>query len=233
MLFRSDGIEYLVTNYYVEVTDTEANVGTGSGTYDFDIADIVGEVKYGEYTLKLSTNTVGTYAEDIITLYFQPVKVEVKGAECKDAATGYCDAEIGDDGIAEVEGNVVVDVENNDDVVAYEIEVFDENGNPVITPIRQEVDESGNINFVLPLDDLDLPAGLYTITVTGYDEDGNVVYIAYTYVRFTPIPEVPDTGNLLRTLNISKSDYLTTGLIIFGFSVVIGLFILFRRRRNN
>ena len=228
-----DGNVYTITEYYVEVTDVEANVGIGSGSYSFDIEAIVGETKYGEYTLKLATNTVGTYTEDIITLYFQPVTVEVKGAECKDRESGYCDAEIGEDGIAEVEGNVVVEVENNDDIVEYVIEVFDENGNSVITPIHQEVDDEGNAVFTLPLDDLNLPAGVYTITVTGYDADGDVVYIAHAYVRFSPIPEVPDTGNLLKSLNISKSDYLTTGLIIFGLSVVLGLFIIFRRSKRS
>ena len=45
--------------------------------------------------------------------------------------------------------------------------------------------------------------------------------------------DVPDTGGLFAGLNISKSDYLITGLAIFFLTGITGLFFIIRKKNKR
>ncbi|MBR3143895.1 hypothetical protein IKF12_01700 [Candidatus Saccharibacteria bacterium] len=80
----------------------------------------------------------------------------------------------------------------------------------------------------------------YHIQFAGVDADGNIIYMSgYNdmIVHFDPglVPDtgVPDTGGLFRNLNISREDYLITGLIVFFIIGIVGFGVVARNRRNK
>lgn len=57
--------------------------------------------------------------------------------------------------------------------------------------------------------------------------------INFTYTRAAVLaPEVPNTGNIFEKLNISRSDYLLTGLVA-SISFIILLFVYLKRRNSD
>lgn len=81
-----------------------------------------------------------------------------------------------------------------------------------------------------------LPSGTYKITVrVAYSYNGKIYYVDYTYIVTYKAASmaVPDTGGILGNLNISKSDYLVTGLIVFGIVGVAGFVSVARRGKKS
>lgn len=79
-------------------------------------------------------------------------------------------------------------------------------------------------------DEIDgLVAGDYTITVTSYDEYGNIIYTKdYTYKY--ELAAVPNTGSFFKDFNVSKEDFLITGLIMFFAISMVGIGIIAKRK---
>ena len=134
-------------------------------------------------------------------------------------------------------GKVVVDpgVEPDDRRVDHvEANVYDEDGNLV--------DELSPTEFKEPFDPQeldfskhDLPSGWYTVEIIQYDQYGDQVgqprYFTFWYER--PEIAVPNTGDFFAGLNISRTDYLLTGLIVFGLAAGLGLFFVVRGRKEK
>lgn len=81
-----------------------------------------------------------------------------------------------------------------------------------------------------------LPSGTYKITVrVAYSYKDKIYYVDYTYIVTYKAASmaVPDTGGILGNLNISKSDYLATGLIVFGIVGVAGFVSVARRGKKS
>ena len=81
-----------------------------------------------------------------------------------------------------------------------------------------------------------LPSGTYKITVrVAYSYKDKTYYVDYTYIVTYKAASmaVPDTGGILGNLNISKSDYLVTGLIVFGIVGVAGFVSVARRGKKS
>ena len=102
--------------------------------------------------------------------------------------------------------------------------LYDENGNevPGISPI---IVASPEKMVEIPFADYDLPSGKYTLVIVPYNNRGEALYRTITLDFYYTAPEivVPDTANtggLFNNLNISRADYLITGI---GLFVVIGL----------
>ena len=73
----------------------------------------------------------------------------------------------------------------------------------------------------------------YIIGLTAYDSNGESLYNEFTYSYISdlvPDTGAPDTGGLLKTLNISNEDYLVTGLLVFFVISVVALGIIIRGR---
>ena len=79
-----------------------------------------------------------------------------------------------------------------------------------------------------------MPTGNYTVEITAYNAEGELLYGKpyYTSVYYEAIP-VPDTGGMFVGLNISKTDYLITGLIIFSVTAVLGFVFVAKGRGNK
>ena len=85
-------------------------------------------------------------------------------------------------------------------------------------------DELGDGNFEIPLDGLD--TGNHTLSIIAKDTDGNDIYLPYEMTFYYEAIAVPDTGGFFQNLNISKEDYLVTGLIIFFTLGIVGFVIV-------
>lgn len=75
-----------------------------------------------------------------------------------------------------------------------------------------------------------------TLYLYAYEDD--VLLYNKPYVLTTTCPEIPDTGapdtgGLFQNLNISKEDYLVTGLIIFFILGIVGFGIVARNKRTT
>ena len=108
------------------------------------------------------------------------------------------------------------------DVDHLEVIILDENGNQVGDPLIIQAPET---KVKIPFNTMG--EGKYTFNITPYDANGNVIYkspaftLEYTYKKKPlPVPKTADTGGMMGNLNISKTDYIITGLIIFG---IIGI----------
>ncbi len=151
-------------------------------------------------------------------------------------------------------GDLVISVTPPDDsVTKIEIDIRDENGDPVykvvVDPNTGTVyiyDAGGKLidtiengyqdgKVRIPKDLIN--AGNYTATITFTNADGDIVGIPYTFKfgydgegEFVP---VPDTGSFFQSLNISKEDYLITGLITFFVLGVVALGIVSRNHKSK
>lgn len=117
-------------------------------------------------------------------------------------------------------------------VATITVRVYDENGNEV--PFSPIYVTAPTDKVSLPFGDYGLPDGKYTIKIFSYDRDGNQLSDPYVFTfeyTATPIP-VPDTGGLFQNLNIAKSDYLITGLVVFGIVAVAGVAYMMRRNKR-
>lgn len=84
----------------------------------------------------------------------------------------------------------------------------------------------------------DKPSGTYTITVVAKDAEGNVLYIPLTLTidyEAIEVPDAgtPDTGGLFKNANISKEDYLTTGVIVFFILGIVAFGVVSRGSKKN
>lgn len=211
-----DGISHTTT-----MTETGMDYSPVDKTYPLDLSEAAG-FGFGTYTIKISgVGMDGQPAEDVITFYYHPVAATV--TEDKNTGDYHVDLTYTpDDGTEEGDGKV-------DKIV---INILDQNGNPVgPSPI---VVDAPATSTTFNLDDYNLPAGTYSVQLSVYDRHGKMLYQPYIVatIDYKTIP-VPDTGAVLQNLNISKLDYLITGLIIFALIGVGSVIFIARRNRNR
>lgn len=197
--------------YILETIDADYNVG--SGTLDLNLAGP--NYGFGDYVLTISGDHQSALPdEDAIKFSYYPFTATVTESDDSDNATLTLDYD-----------------EDETDIDKLEVEVRDENGNIVpgippitITPPEKEIE--------IPLADNHLPAGTYTVTITAYDDNGDVLYTkTITYVYEPTL--VPNTGSVFAGLNISKSDYLITGLFIFFVVGIAGLAFVAKKNKST
>lgn len=75
-------------------------------------------------------------------------------------------------------------------------------------------------------------SGYYNLVFVAKNGSGKVLGTSYKALFYYNIIYVPDTGGLFKNLNISKADYLITGLIIF-FVFGIAAFVMIVRRERS
>ncbi len=129
--------------------------------------------------------------------------------------------------------------ENNpgktDEISRIEVRIYDKDGNEV--PFSPITVMPPTTEIELPLDKYGLSDGTYTVKVTAFDKEDKQLGAPYIFTvtyKSTNRIETPDTGGLFQGTNISKTDCLVTGLVIFGLVAMTGaLFILQRDRKKN
>ncbi len=140
-------------------------------------------------------------------------------------------------------GNPSIEIDVNDEVEKVIIQIYDKNGNPILvdkdgkeTPIivdKSAFDENGKLIVELPLDSYGVKEGEYTVVVDAYDKNGNIISKKTTPIEYTPAtPELPNTGSLVGELNISRLDYIITGLIAFALISGFAVYLVLRKSRR-
>lgn len=229
--FDYENVEYLkITIYYTDkdgVTheieflkkdrdDPESFVDYIAGKYSqpLDLFDENFGFGYGEYRVHIEGigfNNVTDYED--ITFSFYPV---------------YGTVEDTDDDLTYL--HLHYDT-TNPDIKTIGIKIYDEDGNLVnsISPITVD---SPNTEVELPFSENDLATGNYRIEITAYGIGGVALYKPYiTYYYYEVLP-APNTGGIFKNLNISRVDYLVTGLLIFLSAAVLGI-IFVNKGKNN
>ena len=174
---------------------------------------------YGEYVLTASGDSIeGVPAESSVTFSYVPVAADVKVDGSKISID--LDYDDGEGAGTERVGKAVINI-------------YDDKGNPVgPSPI---VIAPPNAKYDFDMSDYGLPSGTYTVSVQAYDINGVKLYkpfeIQFYYeARRTP---VPDTGGIMGDLNISKTDYIITGLIIFSVVGISGAVFISRHDKKT
>ena len=190
-----DDVEHIIP--LLEKDDPESFVDYIPGSYSTPLDLLAEDYGYGEYRVEIvgiGFNDVKDFETVEFALY--PVVGEANEAD---------------------DGKVYLDLQydtENENINTIGINIYDENGNlvNVLSPITVNTPD---MRVELPFAENNLPTGNYRIEITAYNAKGEALYKPYiTYYYYEMIP-VPNTGALFSNLNISRTDYLVTGLIIF------------------
>lgn len=117
---------------------------------------------------------------------------------------------------------------------------MDANGNAMpLRFTRASIDPAtGRISATLPFEQYNAESGDYTAVVVAYNDADQIlsmvtVPIEYLTADDAVIPEVPNTGSLrIGSLNITRLDYLLTGLIAFALVAGFAVFLVCRKNRR-
>lgn len=130
---------------------------------------------------------------------------------------------------ADDDGTINLHYDGNNAPERIDITVYDPSGKSVytttVTPPTRTV--------TIPFDDIPgLVSGTYLIDAIGYNAGGDIVYREkFNYNYEVEVVPVPDTGSFFQGLNISREDFLITGLIMFGIISIVGVGIIVRKKR--
>lgn len=214
-----EDLEGNIHTYQLDNFDADYNAGSKSYTLNLDEDERFG---YGDYTVRVVGDGYGAenVDEDVIAFHYSH---HIGGVD------------------ESSDGTVTVDpgVDPEDErITRVEINVYNEAG--------EIVNELSPVDITAPFDPVELPfaekglpTGWYTIEITEYDSEGNIIhqrdFRIYYEAPEIPVPSAgaPDTGGLFAGLNISRADYLITGLIIFGLTALASLICVIRGRRQK
>ena len=174
---------------------------------------------FGTYTITaVAEDESGITDEDIKTFTYIPAKADIDDSD--------------------EDGEIYVDLDYEDGVVcSADINVF--LGGKLVAPPSPIHVTAPTRRVKIPVDNF--ATGDYTVVTTAYDcppgpdEDPNPLPFPYTdtfHFEQEDIP-VPDTGGLFMGLNISKTDYLLTAIIVFFAFATLALFIVIKGRKTN
>lgn len=208
-----DDVEHIIP--LLEKDDPESFVDYIPGSYSTPLDLLAEDYGYGEYRVEIvgiGFNDVKDFETVEFALY--PVVGEANEAD---------------------DGKVYLDLQydtENENINTIGINIYDENGSlvNVLSPITVNAPD---MRVELPFAENNLPTGNYRIEITAYNAEGEALYKPYiTYYYYEMIP-VPNTGALFSNLNISRTDYLVTGLIIFFLAAILGIVFIVKGRSNK
>lgn len=211
----------------------------GNRSFDVNVTRFSDEEK--DYkVVTVSTDQYGATNEDTVTFSYRAVSAEFE----KQPASN---------------GDPIIDITVNSEVDQVLVYVYDKTGKPLFVdkegnevPIvlsRKDIDPAtGKITKILPFGDAEAADGTYTAVVVARSDEGNtisMITIDTDYAKVKPVtpvdpenpdepgtPDTPNTGFTIGDLNISRVDYLITGLIVFGMVSAFALFLVHRKSRR-
>lgn len=185
-------------------------------TYTVNLSDF----GYGKFEIRATGEGVaGPTDIDVKTFYYYPAYAELDKVDNNyylDVYYDPIDSEEGTGSVSEVA--IKIYYPDSDEEVAG------------ISPITVPVNADGTTRIEIPFEEYGLESGEYRVEVYAYGQDGQLLSLPYTFTvsyRANEIP-APDTGAVFQNTNISKTDYLITGLLIFGLVAVAGVMFIMR-----
>ena len=120
-------------------------------------------------------------------------------------------------------------------------QLFDAGNKAVSEPMTANTSSpatGGYMDIEIDVTNYNMDTGTYQILVVGYSEkDGKGQLIGTSLIKFNYVspdsPNVPDTGSFFASLNISRGDYLVTGIIGFTAISVAALFIVIKSKNRG
>ena len=221
-----------VDSVKVEVTHKKADGEVEeytSGVYnnlDYQTGEISDNINFEEHG----------YGEYIITLYGDDVEYDSVLIKYVPIIAGPVTQDEDENG--NKNEKVVTKLEDYDDDNVETVEIYID-GELVKIVTKDELDDE----IEIPMDGYD--SGDYTVTFIAKDEDGNQLYLPEEkplhYEKKKkgedgediPVPGTADTGHLFKDLNISKEDYLVTGLIVFFVFGVVAFGVVAKSGSNK
>ena len=162
----------------------------------------------------------------------KPVKPVQPGDDCEEGEV--C-------GVVDEKNDPVVDVNVSDDVETVTVQVFDTEGNPVFvdkdgneTPILTTKDafRDGKLTITLPMSEYNAKPGKYVAIFTAKNSEDKVISVNEYWFEYMPKVDAPGTGSIFKDLNLSRMDYLLTGLVAFGAVAGFAVYLVFRKSRR-
>lgn len=208
---------------------TNLNYGAGeiSTNINFENYGTPEDHGYGEYIISL-------YGIDIDSSEAEYDSILVKYVPIVAGSVTQGEGESGDK-----DGKVTTKLEDYDDDNVETVDIYVD-GKLVKTVSKDELD--GEVE--IPMDGFE--SGDYIVKFVAKDKDGNSLYLPEEkplhYKKKgsgkkddedIPVPGTADTGGLFKGLNISKEDYLTSGLIVFFVFGVVAFGIVARSGSNS
>lgn len=209
------------------IEGTSEQASNWSDEIDIDFTSLGG---YGNYIIKAMLgdgegDAFQLKAEDSVLFNYYPAKVDTVTSETN--------------------GDPVYIVEFNDDTDIIKIQAYSKDGNkplfdPEITyqiPNPRPADNKARI--VLPFSSYGATSGDYVVKITLYSKNNPSQPLSDTIVsnlnNYNPpsAPAVPNTGGILGQINLSRADYLITGLAIFFLAAIVGLKILLPKKKQS
>lgn len=135
----------------------------------------------------------------------------------------------------------IVDVIVSDDVEKVTVQVYDTDNNPIFvdkdgneTPLVTTKDafKDGKLSITLPMSEYNAKPGKYVAIFTATNGEGKIVSTNTYWFEYMPKVEAPGTGSIFKDLNLSRADYLLTGLVAFGAVAGFALYLVFRKSRR-
>lgn len=241
--YPTEQIVHIDPNYCPGSLSVDIDFTTGEYSYTYEYLDEHGEKQtvtvtdqhltnfgYGSYTITANgeDSSTGEQADPSSSSFaILPAYGEVGHETAPDGTeTNYVNVYYSPDGAG-------------GEVSEIEVIVYDKDGNELFRVGPVPASDDGRSKIILPFADYDLDEGEYTIGIVSYDGEGNQLAEPYTIaVSYNPeedivVPSTADTGGLFRNLNISRSDYLLTGLITFSIIAVVATAIITRNNRQK
>ncbi len=187
----------------------------------------------GEMTIPLNLDEYGGFGTYLLTILGTGIKDDVEDKETFEIRYMPFDAvktELRDD------SSFDVNLEYDKDVVDYiKINIYapsdTERKNPVWNNDGQKI-EYPTDTVEIPFGEIAKEEGFYIIEVTGYDRNDNLLDTIDLKQKSTYV-FVPNTGAMLKKLNIAKEDYIITGVLIFFVLSVVALGVVIRGRKER
>ena len=211
--------------------------GTVAETYALDEYTVIGEDVSGNTNFKLDMNNYGGPGVYV----FRSTITSSAGTKKEDAVQFiYAAISANQDDVVTTPTKVDFTVNYSAGVKSLKYVLRNSQGADItgmFTANTKAPEEGGSQVLSIDLTELGLDAGEYTIYIEGYDGfdgGGELIDTASVNFRYSPdAPNVPDTGSLLSALNISRADYLITGLVCFTIISVLALVVIKKSHKKN
>ena len=223
-----------LVNTFVPTSNYETN------SFDVNLANHGG--MSGQYRIIVKSRDFNNVVnEDSVAVTYQPMSSLVEQMPAKNGDP------ILNTKINSVTNQLVIRAYNSDNQLLF---VNAEGQDAPIVLGRDDINPAtGMITKVLPFGEYKAKAGRYNVVVSARDASGKTIAMTTLVVNYDPEhpdkpvvptdpenpdgePEVPNTGFNLSDLNISKIDYLLTGLVVFGLVSVFAVFLVLRKSRR-
>lgn len=132
----------------------------------------------------------------------------------------------------EENGDPIIIVETGQNVTRIHSVILNADGNVIFAQDNAPTDNLTNV--VLSFAEHNVKSGWYTIRAIGYDNAGSSLGSTdYRFYYAAPIG-LPNTGgSIFAGLNIGKTDFLVSGLLVFGIAAIAGLYLMNRKSNKN